>query len=155
MVHGRRLSLLLLMLAGGVILAVPVSAAPPKPAPVAGRAHLVESEASPVRQVRRADGTLFADLGQAMFGWLRVARHVPFDDAASSFACSDPALVEVWDLCKHSIKATSFLGLYVDGDRERIPYEADAFINQLCHYGVDAHSATGRFTHEHLLAHPT
>lgn len=86
---------------------------------------------------------------------VRVSRHVPFDDTASSFSCSDPALEEVWRLCKHSIKATSFLGLYVDGDRERIPYEADAYINQLCHYGVDAHYATGRLTHEHFLANPT
>lgn len=86
---------------------------------------------------------------------VRVSRHVPFDDTASSFSCSDPALEEVWRLCKHSIKATSFLGLYVDGDRERIPYEADAYINQLCHYGVDAHYAAGRLTHEHFLANPT
>ncbi len=85
----------------------------------------------------------------------RMTRQVPFDDEASSFTCSDPDLVEVWNLCKHSIKATSFLGLYVDGDRERIPYEADAYINQLCHYGVDAHYETGRFTHEHFLKHPT
>ncbi|MFM7208061.1 MAG: alpha-L-rhamnosidase C-terminal domain-containing protein [Planctomycetaceae bacterium] len=86
---------------------------------------------------------------------VRVSRHVPFDESAATFACSDPALVEVWDLCKHSIKATSFLGLYVDGNRERIAYEADAYINQLCHYGVDAHYETGRLTLEHLLRFPT
>lgn len=86
---------------------------------------------------------------------VRMSRHVPWDESAAAFACSDPALVEVWDLCKHSIKATSFLGLYVDGNRERIAYEADAYINQLCHYGVDAHYATGRLTLEHLLAFPT
>lgn len=85
----------------------------------------------------------------------RMSRHVPFDETASSFSCSDPALIEVWELCKHSIKATSFLGLYVDGNRERVPYEADAYINQLCHYGVDAHYDTGRFTYEHLLEYPT
>ena len=86
---------------------------------------------------------------------VRISRHVPFDDTASSFDCSDTALVEVWHLCKHSIKATSFLGLYVDGNRERIAYEADAYINQLCHYGVDAHYETGRATLEHLLEYPT
>jgi alpha-L-rhamnosidase len=86
---------------------------------------------------------------------VRMSRHVPFDESAASFSCSDPALVEVWDLCKHSIKATSFLGLYVDGNRERVAYEADAYINQLCHYGVDAHYATGRLTYEHLLEYPT
>ena len=86
---------------------------------------------------------------------IRMSRHVPFNDTAATFSCSDPALVEVWELCKHSIKATSFLGLYVDGDRERIAYEADAYINQLCHYGVDAHYETGRLTYEHLLDYPT
>jgi hypothetical protein len=28
--------------------------------------------------------------------------------------------------------------IYVDGDRERIPYEADAYINMLSHYAVDS-----------------
>ena len=86
---------------------------------------------------------------------VRLSRHVPFDESAAAFDCSDPAVVEVWDLCKHSIKATSFLGVYVDGNRERVAYEADAYINQLCHYGVDAHYLTGRATLEHLLSHPT
>ena len=108
-------------------------------------------EVMPFRYVEIAG--LPADSGRPRL--VRVSRHVPFDEAASSFACSDPALEEVWRLCKHSIRATSFLGLYVDGDRERIPYEADAYINQLCHYGVDAHYATGRLTHEHFFAHPT
>lgn len=108
-------------------------------------------EVMPFRYVEIAG--LAADAGRPRL--VRVSRHVPFDEAASSFSCSDPALEEVWQLCKHSIKATSFLGLYVDGDRERIPYEADAYINQLCHYGVDAHYVTGRLTHEHFLANPT
>ena len=86
---------------------------------------------------------------------VRHARRVPFDDAASAFSSSDPVLDEVWEFCKYSIKATTFAGLYVDGDRERVPYEADAYINQLCHYGVDAHYLTGRLTHEHLLRVPT
>ena len=84
-----------------------------------------------------------------------VAVHYPFDERASSFACSDPDLCAIWDLCKYSIKATSFCGLYVDGDRERIPYEADAYINQLCHYGVDREFAMARATHEYLLFRPT
>lgn len=85
----------------------------------------------------------------------RLTRQVAFDEKASHFTSSDPVLDGVWDMCKHSMRATSFLGLYVDGDRERKPYEADAWINQLGHYGVDAHYLTGRLTHEHLLVHPT
>lgn len=85
----------------------------------------------------------------------RISRAVPFDENASSFESSSPELNAVWDLCKHSIKATTFLGLYVDGDRERKPYEADVLINQLSHYCVDSRYDTARLTHEYLLEHPT
>jgi alpha-L-rhamnosidase len=81
--------------------------------------------------------------------------HYPFDDSASSFQCSDHILNAVWNLCKYSIKATTFCGVYVDGDRERIPYEGDAYINQLCHYCVDREYSLARYTHEYLLQHPT
>jgi alpha-L-rhamnosidase len=81
--------------------------------------------------------------------------HYPFDDFASHFESSDTTLNAVWDLCKYSIKATSFAGIYVDGDRERIPYEADAYINQLCHYGVDKEYSMARRSHEYLLHHAT
>ena len=81
--------------------------------------------------------------------------HYPFDDNASSFHCSDTVLNAVWDLCKYSIKATSFCGIYVDGDRERIPYEADALINQMCHYGVDSEYGMARASLEYLIDHST
>lgn len=79
----------------------------------------------------------------------------PFDEEASYFASSDTVLNKVWDLCKYSIKATSFPGIYVDGDRERIPYEADAYINQLGHYTVAREYSIGRFSHEYLINRPT
>jgi alpha-L-rhamnosidase len=85
----------------------------------------------------------------------RVSWAVPFDDSASAFQSSSPQLDAVWGFCKHSIKATSFLGLYVDGDRERKPYEADVLINQLGHYCLDARYDTARLTHEYLLEKPT
>ncbi|MET0243168.1 MAG: hypothetical protein ABW174_06855, partial [Flavitalea sp.] len=61
---------------------------------------------------------------------------IRYDDSASSFTSSDSMLNRIWDLCKHTMKATTFSGYYVDGDRERIPYEADALINQLSHYAT-------------------
>ena len=85
----------------------------------------------------------------------QVAVHYPFDEGASRFTSSNEVLNDVWELCKYSIKATSFCGVYVDGDRERIPYEADAYINQLCHYAVDREYTMARYTHEYLMAHPT
>ncbi len=85
----------------------------------------------------------------------RLAVHYQFNDESSSFHSSDSTLNEIWDLCKYSIKATSFLGIYVDGDRERIPYEADAYINQLSHYAVDKEFTIARNSHEYLITHPT
>ncbi len=85
----------------------------------------------------------------------RESVYYPFDDNAASFSSSNDVLNQVWELCKYSIKATSFLGTYVDGDRERIPYEADALINQLSHYGVDREYSMARRSHEYLLKHPT
>lgn len=79
----------------------------------------------------------------------------PFDKNASRFVSSDTVLNQVWDLCKYSMKATSFMGYYVDGDRERIPYEADALINQLSHYAVDAEYSIGRRTLDYLIYNPT
>jgi len=85
----------------------------------------------------------------------QVVLHYPFDDTAATFSCSDERLNRVWDFCKYTIQATTFAGVYVDGDRERIPYEADAYINQLGHYAVDREFALARYSHEYLLKHPT
>jgi alpha-L-rhamnosidase len=78
-----------------------------------------------------------------------------FNDEMSAFECSDTVLNKVWDLCKYSIKATSFAGIYIDGDRERIPYEADAYINQLGHYCTDREYSLARRTNEYFMTHPT
>jgi alpha-L-rhamnosidase len=81
--------------------------------------------------------------------------HYPFDEKASSFQSSDTVLNQVWDLCRYSVKATSFTGYYVDGDRERLPYEADALINQLSHYAVDAEYSMARRSMDYVIFHPT
>ena len=79
----------------------------------------------------------------------------PFDVSASYFDCDDARLNRVWDLCRYSIPATTFAGYYVDGDRERIPYEGDALPNQLSHYCVDREYSLARVTLEYLIFHPT
>ncbi|MCC5932496.1 MAG: alpha-L-rhamnosidase [Cyclobacteriaceae bacterium] len=78
-----------------------------------------------------------------------------FDDEAADFNSSDEALNQVWDLCKHTLKVTPFLGLYIDGTRERMPYEADAYIQQISHYCVDREFAIQRYTMEFLLFNPS
>ncbi|SHE75182.1 Arylsulfatase A [Mariniphaga anaerophila] len=78
-----------------------------------------------------------------------------FEENTSAFLSSDTILNRVWELCKYSQKATSFAGFYVDGERERIPYEADAYLNQLSHYAVDNEYAIARRTIEYFMEKPT
>lgn len=85
----------------------------------------------------------------------RAAFSTTWNDDASSFTCSDETLNEIWDLCKYSIKATTFAGVYVDGDRERIPYEGDAYLNQLSHYTTDDNVSMAARTFDWLMENGT
>lgn len=95
-------------------------------------------------------GTLRAD---------QIRRRAAFDstwvDNAGTFHSSDAMLDRVWDLCHYSIKATTFAGVFVDGDRERLAYEADAYLNQLGYYAGDANPAMPRVTFDRLMRYPT
>ena len=85
----------------------------------------------------------------------QIAVFYPFDDEAAKFVCSDRILDRVYAFSKHSIQATTYAGIYVNGDRDRIPYETHAYINQLCHYALDREFTLARYTHEYLIANPT
>ncbi len=78
-----------------------------------------------------------------------------WNDDAAAFKCSDDMLNRIWELCRYSIKATTFAGVYVDGDRERIPYEADAYLNQLSHYYSDNDLQMARDTIDYLMVYNT
>lgn len=78
-----------------------------------------------------------------------------FSDEAAAFHSSNTKLDSIWELCRYTIKATSFAGFYVDGDRERIPYEGDAYINQISHYACDREYSLARRTFEYLMRYPT
>ena len=86
---------------------------------------------------------------------VRMYVHHPFDNYSSDFRSSDDILNQIWDLCKYSMEATSFIGYHVDGDRERIPYECDGLINQLAWYGTESSYSLTRRSIQHLLEHPT
>ncbi len=74
-----------------------------------------------------------------------------WDDRAADFESSDERLNRVWDFCKYSIKATSCFGKYIDGQRERLPYEGDMYINALGHYACDANFQLAEATLEHFF----
>ncbi len=84
----------------------------------------------------------------------QVVVHYPFDEMSSYFDCSEDILNQVWNLCKHSIKATTYSGIYIN-EEEKQPIEADAYINQLAHYYLDKEYNLARYTHEYLLSKPT
>ena len=89
----------------------------------------------------------------------QIRRRAAFDstwvDDAATFHSSDPMLDKVWDLCHYSIKATTFAGVFVDGDRERLAYEADAYLTQLSYYAGDADPRMSRATFDRLMKFPT
>ena len=88
---------------------------------------LAGGEIAPFRyvEVNRTFGTITAR---------RAAYFNDWDDNASAFESSDSKLNKIWDFCKYSIKAVTVFDKYIDGERERMPYEGDAFINQLGHF---------------------
>jgi alpha-L-rhamnosidase len=89
----------------------------------------------------------------------QIRRRAAFDstwvDDAATFHSSDPMLDKVWDLCHYSIKATTFAGIFVDGDRERLAYEADAYLAQLGYYAGDDDPRIARATFDRLMKFPT
>ena len=79
---------------------------------------------------------------QAVFGGAR---------ATAAFSSSDQGLVDVWNLCRWTMEATSAFGIYIDGERERLSYEADAYINQQSHYAVAPEYDCARNTFNQLV----
>lgn len=102
-------------------------------------------------EIESLDGSILPEIEVTR----RAAFSKSWDDGAARFKSSNPLLNDIWELCRYSIKATTFAGVYVDGDRERIPYEADAYLNQLSHYATDNDFEMARATFNWLLANPT
>ena len=74
------------------------------------------------------------------------------------FLGADRRVTELNRLVKlgvHTMASTSFMGLFVDGDRERLPYQADAYINQMSWYAVTGDTEVARHTFQQLLLAPT
>lgn len=91
-------------------------------------------------------------------GPVRVRRAVIFPEWNENAACfeSDHAeLDRVWEFCKYSMKATAAFGMFIDGERERVPYEGDSYINQLGYFCCDANYAVAGATIDYLLENPT
>ncbi len=82
---------------------------------------------------------------------VQLAANFPFDNNESDFSSSEPGLDAVWDFCKYTIKATTPFTVYIDGDRERLPYAGDTYINQLSHYCCDREYSLTRNTLDYFF----
>ena len=84
-----------------------------------------------------------------------VALRYPFDEDAAKFTSSNDTLNTVWEFSKNSIRDLNHDLYYDSTTRERTPYEADAYIQQLAHYALDKEYALARVSHEYLYDHET
>ena len=80
---------------------------------------------------------------------------MPFNGSESEFHCSDERLERVWKLCRNSVEYAT-PDVYFDcPSRERMAYEADAYINMLTHFAVESHTETARRTILYQMNHYT
>ena len=115
----------------------------------------LEIEGLPYPVVKGEDGALQTEEPIRAQDIVRMTVTHPASNQDGTFTSSDRILNEVWELCRYSMVATSFIGYHIDGDRERIPYECDALINQLGWYGAEGSYSLSRRTVDYLLDHPT
>jgi alpha-L-rhamnosidase len=85
----------------------------------------------------------------------QMALYTLFDEGASAFSSDVALLNDVYDLCRYSIKANTFIGDYAASQRERMMYEADAYIHQLGHYAVDREFSVARYSLKNMVFHAT
>lgn len=119
--------------------------------------HLPKKESLPIN----IDGiipfryaVIDTELSQNDFSIEQVAVTYPLGEKYTTFISSDKDLNKIFDLTKHSVIATSFSELLVDGHRERLPYEADAYIAQLGIYSLSTDISLVRRTQLYLLNNP-
>ena len=81
--------------------------------------------------------------------------HSDIDMLSSEFYSDNSFLNEIYDFCKDTIYSTSYGGVYVDGYREMIPYEADSYINELSNFAIDDNYDLARATILNLVENHT
>lgn len=77
------------------------------------------------------------------------------DYSVNTFVSDNEILNQVYALCKDTIEATTYSGIYVDGYRELKTYEADSYINELGHMSLTNNYNIDRQSIELLLKNHT
>ena len=103
----------------------------------------------------KPDANLIRELGERDSAIQAQAIVYPFDDHAAAFDSSDKTLNQVWQLCRNTIESLN-VNIYADSwTRERIPYEADAWLQQRAHLALDHAPELGEYSIDFLLANRT
>lgn len=84
-----------------------------------------------------------------------IALNSPFNEKDSTLELSDHRLEKVWNFCRDTIRYTTWDVYYDCPSRERMAYEADAYINMLTHFCVEHRSRVARRTFEYQINHTT
>jgi hypothetical protein len=90
-----------------------------------------------------------------LIGATQMALYTISDEKASAFSSDIELLNDVYNLCRYSIKANTFNGDYAASQRERMMYEADAYIHQMGHYSVDREFSVARYSLKNMIFHAT
>lgn len=86
---------------------------------------------------------------------IQLAVHYPFDENSFFFETDNIDLNRVVELSRHTSVATTYSRLFIDGDRERLPYEADAYIQLLSNAAISNDYAIAKYTLNYLLKNST
>jgi hypothetical protein len=110
-------------------------------------------------RVFRYVNVLGAEAGLTPSDLTAVAYVYPFGPASGTgpgtFTSSDPALDEIWRFSRDTLEATN-LNLLVDSwERERAPYEADAYLQLLGNLATSGDASLGTYSARYLLARRT
>ena len=73
----------------------------------------------------------------------------------TKFHSSNDILNRLWTLSADTIESTSFSGIFVDGNRERQPYEADAYLSALAQHAMYADTTLARNSLAYLAGKPS
>lgn len=121
--------------------------------------HYPHSQAMPEHMVEvipfRYCEVVGKELNLSLVSAEQMRLYTRFDENASYFRSADPLLNDIYNFCRYSVIANTFNGDYAASQRERMMYEADAYIHQMGHYAVDREFATARFSLENMIYHAT
>ncbi len=85
----------------------------------------------------------------------KIAISYPLDRKSAAFVCDWPELEKVWKFSKNSLESATFAGVFVDGERQRIANEMNAWMQQAGHCALYGDYTLQRFSQAYLRKRPS